>query len=112
MNDWKTVHREQCEKLQRVFVPPPAGWREAQEAVNKAAGGDGGGGGGAADEENFKRLSKLVHDRSPGRHTHVVRHNLGCCSKRGQGVKQDCKAAVEWYRKAAEQGGYRGAGQP
>ena len=40
-NDWKTVHREQCEKLQQVFVPPPAGWREAKAAADR----DGGGGG-------------------------------------------------------------------
>ena len=35
--DWKAVHREQCEKLQQVFVPPPAGWREAKEAAAVAA---------------------------------------------------------------------------
>ena len=40
--DWKTVHREQCEKLQQVFVPPPAGWREAKEAAEREAGGGGG----------------------------------------------------------------------
>ena len=47
-NDWKTVHREQCEKLQQVFVPPPAGWREAKEAAERAGGGGGGGAAAAA----------------------------------------------------------------
>merc|ERR1719272_1856883 len=42
--DWKAVHRGQCKKLQQVFVPPPAGWREA----TAVAGGSGGGGGAAA----------------------------------------------------------------
>ena len=37
--DWKTVHRELCEKLQQVFVPPPAGWREAKEAAERDASG-------------------------------------------------------------------------
>ena len=147
-NDWKTVHREQCEKLQQVFVPPPAGWREAKAAAERAGGGGGGGGGAAAaaggggggaaaddddfahpcpvcldneddayvdgqgcgmcfacgqlycggcnanvsatlkcptcrapinvsDEEKFRRLWKLEHDRSPGRHTPVAQYNLG-----------------------------------
>ena len=30
-NDWKTVHKKQCKKLQQVFVPPPAEWRKAKE---------------------------------------------------------------------------------
>ena len=46
-NDWKTVHREQCEKLQQVFVPPPPGWGEAKEATERDEGGGGGGGGAA-----------------------------------------------------------------
>ena len=33
--DWKTVHREQCEKLQQVFVPPPAGWRDVKAVAEK-----------------------------------------------------------------------------
>ena len=178
-NDWKTVHREQCEKLQQVFVPPPAGWREAKEAAERARGGGGGGGGAAAaaaggcggggaaaaaddddfahpcpicldneddayvdgvmpgqcfacgqmscggcnanvsatlkcptcrapfnvsDAEKFKRLMKLVHDRSPGRHTPAVQYNLGVMYDNGQGVKQDHREAVAWYRKAAAQG--------
>ena len=173
--DWKTVHREQCEKLQQVFVPPPAGWREVKEAAERdsggggggaAAAGGGGGGGAAADddefahpcpvcldnednavvdgqdygmcsacgqmycgackagglavrspncptcraplavsaEEDFKRFWKLVHDRSPGRHTPWAQFNLGIAYDYGRGVKQDYKEAVEWYRKAAEQG--------
>ena len=175
--DWKTVHREQCEKLQQVFVPPPAGWREAKEAAERAGGGGGGGGaaaaagggggGGAAvaaaddefahpcpicldneddanvdgqhcgqctacgqmycggcnanvgatlkcptcrapiavsHEESFKRLWKLVHDRSPGRHTPAAQSNLGVRYEKGRGVKQDYKEAVTWYTRAAEQG--------
>jgi TPR repeat protein len=57
-----------------------------------------------SDEENFKRLWKLVHDRSPGRHTPVAQYNLGTMYHEGDGVKQDDKEAVKWYRKAAEQG--------
>ena len=172
-NDWKTVHREQCEKLQQMFVPPPAGWREAKDAAERDEGGGGGaaaaaggGGGGAAadddefahvcpvcldnedaacvdgkdfgmcyacgqrycgacnadgmgridncptcraplhvsDEEKFKRLWKLVHDRSPGRHTPVAQNSLGTMYYNGDGVKQDHKEAVKWVRKAAAQG--------
>ena len=55
-------------------------------------------------EENFKRVWKLVHDRSPGRHTPAAQYNLGTMYRKGDGVKQDYKEAVEWYRKAAEQG--------
>ena len=174
-NDWKTVHREQCEKLQQMFVPPPAGWREAKDAAERDEGGGGGaaaaagggGGGAAADDddefahpcpvcldnedgatvdgqhggqctacgqmycgackagglavrspncptcrapivvspkEDFRRMWKLVHDRSPGRHTHVAQFNLGVAYTKGLGVKQDQKEAVEWFRKAAAQG--------
>ena len=172
--DWKTVHREQCEKLQQVFVPPPAGWREAKEAAKRDADASGGGaaasaaggcGGGAAedddefahpcpvcldneddayvdgqgagqcfacgqrccgacnanvsatrkcptcrapihvsDQEEFKRLWKLVHDRSPGRHTPWAQNKLGAMYYDGQGAKQDHKEAAKWFRKAAEQG--------
>merc|ERR1719272_530604 len=35
--DWKKEHSVQCKKLQQVFVPPKAGWREAAAAA--AAGG-------------------------------------------------------------------------
>ena len=172
--DWKTVHREQCEKLQQVFVPPPAGWREAKAAAERDEGGGGGaaaaagGGGGAAgddddefahpcpvcldneddacvdgkqsgmcsacgqiycgacnaaglafrspncptcraplivsDKETFKRMWKLVHDRSPGRYTAPAQYGLGVRYAKGQGIKQDHKEAVRWYRIAAEQG--------
>ena len=171
--DWKTVHREQCEKLQQVFVPPPAGWREAKEAAERDSGGGGGaaaaGGGGVggaaaddddefahpcpvcldneddayvdgedcgqctacgqmycggckanvgatlkcptcraplrvSDEEIFRRLWKLVYDRSPGRHTPVAQCILGSMYREGKGVKQDYKEAIMLYRKAAEQG--------
>jgi TPR repeat protein len=55
-------------------------------------------------EENFERLWKLVHDRSPRRHTPAAQNALGYMYDNGQGVKQDSKEAVTWYRKAAEQG--------
>ena len=57
-----------------------------------------------SDEENFKRFWKLVHDRSPGRHTPVAQNALGGMYANGKGVKQDHTEAVEWYRKAADQG--------
>ena len=163
--DWKAVHKKQCEKLQQVFVPPPAGWREAKKAAERD--GSGCGGGAAADDdefahpcpvcldnednaavdghvygqctacgqmycggcnaggrlaagspncptcrapfdvsykEHFQRLWKLVHDRSPGRHTPAAQYNLGGMYSKGVGVKQDHKEAVEWIRKAAAQG--------
>lgn len=53
-----------------------------------------------SDEEMFKRLWKLVHDRSPGRHTLAAQVNLGGMYAKGLGAKQDYKEAVEWYRKA------------
>ena len=51
--DWKTVHREQCEKLQQVFAPPPAWWREANEAAERDAGGAVAGFGVGGDEDEF-----------------------------------------------------------
>ena len=55
-------------------------------------------------EDQFKRLWKLVQDRSPGRHTPTAQYNLGFMYDKGTDVKQDHKAAATWYRKAAEQG--------
>ena len=49
----------------------------------------------------FKLLWKLVHDRSPGRHTLAAQNALGYMCEKGQGVKQDYKEAVVWYRRAA-----------
>ena len=54
--DWKQTHRMICEKLQQVFVPPPAGCRDAKEAAERDGGGgaaaaaSGGGCGAAADD--------------------------------------------------------------
>lgn len=173
-NNCKMVHQEQCEKLQQVFVLPPAWWREAKRRPKEYSGGGGGGGGGAAataggggggvgavadDEEvahpcpicldneddayvdgqysgqcfacgqlycgackanvramrkcptcrapfhvsggeKFKRLWKLVHDRSPGRHTPVAQNALGRMYAKGE----DDKEAVAWYRKRQSRG--------
>ena len=169
--DWEKEHRPNCKKLQQLFVPPPAGWRETKEEAERACGHGGGAaavgcGGGVAvddddefvhvcpicmdneddavidgqdcvmccscgqmvcgvcnksvsatlkcptcrapfyvsDEERFKRLWKLVQDRSPGRYTPAAQNNLGFMYNNGQGVKQDYNEAVEWFRKAAAQG--------
>jgi len=55
-------------------------------------------------EEVFKRLWKLVHNRSPGRHTPAAQNRLGLAYADGTGVGQDGKEAVKWYRCAADQG--------
>ena len=57
-----------------------------------------------SDEEDCKRLRKLVHDRPPGRHTPAAQLNLGATYREGRCVKQDSTEAVAWYRKAAERG--------
>eukprot|EP00729_Bicosta_minor_P031830 gene31830-biopygen10791 len=57
-----------------------------------------------SNEETFKRCWKLVHDRSPGRHTPVAQNILGDMYDTGEGVEQDHVEAVTWYRKAAEAG--------
>eukprot|EP00729_Bicosta_minor_P032685 gene32685-biopygen26488 len=57
-----------------------------------------------SDDENFTRYWKLVHDRSPGRHTLVAQCNLGIMYRNGKGVDQDHVEAAKWYRKAAEAG--------
>eukprot|EP00729_Bicosta_minor_P032828 gene32828-biopygen3824 len=55
-------------------------------------------------EKEFKRMWKLVHDRSPGRHTPVAQYSLGVMYDKGKGVEQDHVEAVKWYRKSAEAG--------
>eukprot|EP00729_Bicosta_minor_P010885 gene10885-biopygen23005 len=57
-----------------------------------------------SDEEQFKRWWKLVHDRSPGRHTPAAQNILGGAYSIGKGVKQDHIETVKWYRKSAEAG--------
>eukprot|EP00729_Bicosta_minor_P017662 gene17662-biopygen9417 len=57
-----------------------------------------------SDEEQFKRLWKLEHDRSPGRHTAAAQGSLGYRYGTGEGVEKDHVEAVKWYRKAAEAG--------
>jgi len=55
-------------------------------------------------EEDFKRCWKLVHDRSPGRHTPAAQNKLGAMYQDGQGVKQNYEEAIKWRRRSAEQG--------
>eukprot|EP00729_Bicosta_minor_P021129 gene21129-biopygen25357 len=57
-----------------------------------------------SNEENYKRYWKLVHDRSPGRHTSVAQNNLGFMYYTGKGVEQDHVEAVKWFRLSAEAG--------
>eukprot|EP00729_Bicosta_minor_P004979 gene4979-biopygen2133 len=57
-----------------------------------------------SDEENFKRWWKLVHDRSPGRHTPAAQNYLGVVYCNGEGVEQDHVEAAKWYRKSAKAG--------
>ena len=54
-------------------------------------------------EAYFKRLRKLVHGRSAGRHTPVAQNSLGFIYKDGKGVDQNVKEAAECYKNAAEQ---------
>eukprot|EP00729_Bicosta_minor_P032571 gene32571-biopygen12476 len=57
-----------------------------------------------SEEEDFTRYWKLVHDRSPGRHTPAAQFSLGCMYGNGEGVGQDHVEAAKWYRKSAEAG--------
>ena len=57
-----------------------------------------------SDEKEFERMWKLVHDRSPGRHTPVAQFRLGTMLDCGEGVPQDHAKAAKWYRLAAEHG--------
>eukprot|EP00729_Bicosta_minor_P008540 gene8540-biopygen22933 len=57
-----------------------------------------------SEEEHFTRYWKLVHDRSPGRHTPAAQNNLGGAYDTGKGVEQDHVEAGKWFRKAAEAG--------
>ena len=100
-NDWKTVHREQCEKLQQVFVPPPAGWREAKEAAERdeeeaggggggAAAAAGGGGGAAADDDEFAHPCPICLDNEDD--ADMIGSRCGMCSACGQMYCGACKA--------------------
>ena len=57
-----------------------------------------------SDEEDFARLSKLLLERSRGRHTPTAQCILGFMYHDGRGVEQDCGQAGKWYRLAAKQG--------
>eukprot|EP00729_Bicosta_minor_P009635 gene9635-biopygen7268 len=57
-----------------------------------------------SEAEKFKRCWKLVHDRSPGRHTPAAQCGLGVMYRDGEGVEQDHVEAVKWLRKSAEAG--------
>ena len=61
-----------------------------------------------SEEKEFKRWWKLVHDRSPGRHTPVAQNNLGYMYAKGKGVEQDHDEAAKWFRKSAEAGHAKG----
>lgn len=54
--------------------------------------------------KNFKRLLKLLHDRSPGRHTAAAQLELGWMYSAGFGVKKDISQAINWFQRAAEKG--------
>eukprot|EP00729_Bicosta_minor_P002196 gene2196-biopygen23796 len=56
------------------------------------------------DMEEFKRLRKLVHDRSPGRHTPIAQSQLGVMYENGIGVKVDHDEAVKLYQLGAKAG--------
>eukprot|EP00729_Bicosta_minor_P017680 gene17680-biopygen17232 len=55
-------------------------------------------------EEDFKRMWKLEHDRSPGQHTPAAQSKLGVMYAKGEGVEQDRIKAAKWFRKSAEAG--------
>eukprot|EP00729_Bicosta_minor_P022703 gene22703-biopygen29461 len=57
-----------------------------------------------SDEKSFTRCWKLVHDRSPGRHTPAAQSSLGRMYFNGEGVEQDYVEAAKWYRVSAEAG--------
>eukprot|EP00729_Bicosta_minor_P022564 gene22564-biopygen27388 len=54
--------------------------------------------------EAFRQCWKLVHDRSPGRHTPLAQNQLGFMYSKGDGVEPDAVEAATWFRKAAETG--------
>ena len=57
-----------------------------------------------SDEETFKRMWNLVHERSHGRYTPWAQDTLGIHYEQGLVVKQDYVEACRWYRLAADQG--------
>jgi hypothetical protein len=59
------------------------------------------------DKVAFDRLWKLVHDRSPGRHTPVAQNLIGSKYHGGEGVKQDHAEAFKWYGLGAKGGNAR-----
>lgn len=52
-----------------------------------------------SDQEYFQRLYKLVHDRSPGRHSFQALHDLSAMYSNGRGVRKDPAKAAELNRK-------------
>ena len=55
----------------------------------------------AADKDK-EELEKTKSKAEKG--DRVAQHNLGVMYEKGQGVEQDFKEAVKWFRKSAEQG--------
>lgn len=59
-------------------------------------------------KETFENLWKLIHDRSPGRHTLIAQQNIGACYELGMGVERDRAEAEKWYKRSAEGGNVNG----
>ena len=58
----------------------------------------------ASEEEGVLRLPRLIHERSPGRHTHLAQCDLAFVYALGEGVEQDDAEGVRLYKLAAEGG--------
>ena len=53
---------------------------------------------------DFRRLQKMLKERSPGRHTPYAQSEFGRMYHQGTGVAQNFAKAVKWFRLAAGQG--------
>jgi len=58
----------------------------------------------AYEAKNYQEAFKLFKKVEQKDHNSVVQFALGVMYTNGQGVRQDDKEAVKWYRKSAEQG--------
>ena len=57
-----------------------------------------------SDAEKLKRTWRLVHDRSPGRHTRVAQYNLRVLYDNGEGAPQNYTKALKYWKLAADLG--------